>query len=95
LINGNSASERSYKTYITAFNHEKIKPGDNLLVRNNRTLESYYVEDNGRLDWANIFNRTKAETMTTRKILRRKRWYIKIRISFFVEGLDDEESIFD
>ena len=72
-----------YRNYLQK---GKIKPGDSLVVKGGNSDLEFYVNDNGTLDWANIFTRTTLERNGTQgdldnlapeKILSRKNWYIK------------------
>jgi len=63
--------------YRTAFETGRIKPDDDLFVKN-YSLEHYIILENGNLTWGNAFQKKKSEKMTASQILSRKNWYVEI-----------------
>lgn len=81
-------SGRGYKEYLAVFEQGKIKPGDNLIVKN-KSLEDYYVNEDSSLEWGNVSTREalrnrgidgkfpSLDNVKAEKILSRRKWYVK------------------
>ena len=74
--------------YLNCIEKGQIKAGYKLVVKSGNLDLEFYVNDNGTLDWANIFTERALErngiqgdldNLNYEKILSGKKWYIKER----------------
>ena len=79
-----------FQAYEIAFASKEIKSNDNLIVTNSvGSSDSYYVTNNGRLDWANTFTKKRLENrgledienVEPRMVLSRRKWHVEVNKS--------------